>query len=128
MKAKSDDASERRRSVAEAVREGDGRYAFGNSIYLVVRGRSALWEYQFRDAGRLRTMSLGSAVARAPTEQPVTITEARAKRASAWLARRNGEALPAGQAGKRFKQAAEDYLNAHAAEWGPKQLKDHERR
>ena len=58
----------------------------------------------------------------------MTITEARAKRAAAWLARRNGEALPAGQAGKRFAQAAADYLAAHATEWRPKQLKDHERR
>lgn len=116
------------KSVGDALKGGPGRYAFGQSIYLVVRGRSALWEYQFRQDSRLRTMSLGSAVARVPTEQPVTITEARAKRAAAWLARRNGEAIPAGQAGKRFKQAAEDYLKAHTTEWGPKQLKDHERR
>jgi integrase len=73
-------------------------------------------------------MAFGSAVARVPGEQPVTITEARAKRAAAWLARRNGEALPAGQAGKRFKQAADDYLEAHKAEWGTKAYKDHERR
>jgi integrase len=117
------------KSVADAVREGDGRYAFGQSVYLVVRGRSALWEYQFRQDSRLRTMTLGSAVARVPGDQPVTITDARAKRHSAWIARRNGETLPAaGQAGKRFAQAAKEYLEAHKAEWAPKQYKDHERR
>jgi integrase len=127
-KAQTEQGSARVKSVADAIREGKGRYSFGNSIYLIVRGGSALWEYQFRQDGRLRTMGLGSAVARVPTEQPVTITDARAKRAAAWLARRNGEALPAGAAGKRFKQAAEDYLKAHATEWGPKQYNDHERR
>ena len=123
------EAHKRPRSVAEAISTGDGRYPFGDSIYLIVRGGSALWEYQFREATRLRTMGLGSAVARVPGDQPVTITEARAKRHAAWIARRNGEALPAaGQAGKRFAQAAKDYLEAHRNEWSPKQYKDHDRR
>lgn len=116
------------KSVTHAINNGDGRYSFGDSIYLVVRGRSALWEHQFRQDSKLRTMSLGSAIARVPGAQPVTITQARAKRHAAWIARRNGEALPAGHAGKRFSQAAKDYLEAHAAEWSDKQKKDHERR
>ena len=116
------------KSVTNAIRHGDGRYAFGDSIYLIVRGGSALWEYQFRHDSKLRTLGLGSAVARVPGHQPVTITEARAKRHAAWLSRRNGEALPAGQAGKRFAQAAKDYLEAHKSEWSAKQKKDHERR
>jgi len=119
---------DRPQSVTHALKSGDGRYAFGRSIYLVVRGRSALWEYQFRQDGRLRTMSLGSAVARSPLEQPVTITEARAKREAAWIARRNGEAVPTGARGVRFSAAATDYLKNHAAEWSPKQSKDHKRR
>jgi integrase len=129
MERRNSSARKRARTVAEAIREGDGRYPFGRSIYLVVRGGSALWEYQFRQDRRLRTLALGSAVARVPSEQPTTITDARAKRDAAWLARRNGEVLPAaGQAGKRFAKAAEEYLEAHRAEWGPKQFKDHERR
>jgi len=116
------------KSIAHAVNNGDGRYAFGDSIYLIVRGRSALWEYQFRHGSKLRTMSLGSAVARVPGAQPVTITQARTKRHSAWIARRNGEVFPAGHAGKRFAQAAKDYIEVHASEWSDKQKKDHERR
>lgn len=120
---------DRPRSVAEAVNRGDGRYPFGHSIYLIVRGGSALWEYQFRQDTRLRTMGLGSAVARVPGDQPVTITEARTKRHAAWIARRNGEQLPAaGQAGKKFAQATRDYLEARRTDWSPKQYKDHERR
>ncbi|HKS83958.1 MAG TPA: hypothetical protein VJR71_00620, partial [Pseudolabrys sp.] len=61
------------KSVARAVEAGPGRYNFNDSLYLVVRGGSALWEYQWRENGRLRTMSLGSAVARVPGHQPVTI-------------------------------------------------------
>lgn len=119
----------RARSVTEAVNRGDGRYPFGDSIYLIVRGGSALWEYQFREATKLRTMGLGSAVARVPGDQPVTVQQARAKRHAAWIARRNGEAMPAaGQAGKKFAQAAKDYLEAHCNEWSVKQYKDHERR
>ena len=103
--------------------------SLGDSIYLIVRGRSALWEYQYRANSRLRTMSLGSAVARVPGEQPVTITDARAKRHAAWLARRNENAFPAGKAGKRFyAQAAKDYLEARESEWSAKQYKDHKRR
>jgi len=129
MERRNSNARKPNRTVTEAIRAGDGRYPFGRSIYLVVRGGSALWEYQFRQDRRLRTMTLGSAVARVPTEQPTTLTDARAKRDAAWLARRNGEVLPAaGQAGKRFAKAAEEYLEAHRAEWAPKQFKDHERR
>ena len=72
---------------------------------------------------------LGTAVPRGPGDVPVTLTDARAKRAELWLARRQGEPLPAvGRDGKRFEVAAADYLKSHATEWGPKQLKDHERR
>lgn len=116
------------KNVAHAIREGDGRYAFGDSIYLIVRGGSALWEYQFRHEAKLRTQSLGSAVVRVPGQQPVTITQARAKRHAIWLAKRNEGIVPAGQAGKRFLQAAADYLEAHKSEWSAKQHKDHKRR
>jgi hypothetical protein len=119
MQGRNSTARKRARTVVEAIREGDGRYPFGRSIYLVVRGGSALWEYQFRQDRRLRTLALGSAVARVPSEQPTTITDARAKRDAAWLARRNGEVLPAaGHAGKRFAQAAKDYLESASGRMG----------
>jgi hypothetical protein len=55
-------------NAADAIRRGNGRYAFGQSLYLVVRGDSALWEYQFRrhDTKKLTSISLGSAVGLAP--------------------------------------------------------------
>jgi len=63
------------KTVADATRQGDGRYNAGDSLYLVVRGGSALWEHQFREAGKLRTKSYGSAIGAAP----VTWTKARTR-------------------------------------------------
>jgi hypothetical protein len=48
-------------NVAELIRRGNGRYNVGGSLYLVVRGGSALWEYQFRQNKRLHSVGLGSA-------------------------------------------------------------------
>jgi integrase len=62
------------KTVAQSVRDGDGRYNAGDSLYLVVRGGSALWEHQFRDGGKLKARSYGSAVGAAP----VGLTQARA--------------------------------------------------
>jgi len=62
------------KTVAQSVRDGDGRYNAGDSLYLVVRGGSVLWEHQFRDGGKLRAKSYGSAVGAAP----VNYTQARA--------------------------------------------------
>jgi len=64
-------------NIPELIRRGNGRYSLGQSLYLVVRGGSALWEYQFRESGRLRSLGLGSAVGPAA----VTLTAARAARA-----------------------------------------------
>jgi len=73
------------KTVADAKRQGDGRYNAGDSLYLVVRGGSALWEHQFREAGKLRTKSYGSATGAAP----VTFTKARALSWADRLDRRN---------------------------------------
>ena len=111
-------------NVAAAIAQGDGRDAFGQSLYLVVRGGSALWEYQFRQDKRLRTLSFGSAVGLAP----VTLTAARAARAEAWLARRNGTmpaarpaltaTAPAGPgSGKTFADIVGEYINAKGSQW-----------
>src|SRR6202034_4259470 len=54
------------KSVADCVRQGDGRYNADRSLYLVVRGGSALWEKQFRTGGKLKTKCYGSAVGAAP--------------------------------------------------------------
>ncbi len=120
--------NDRPKSVPDAIKRGNGRYSFGDSLYLIVRGGSALWEYQFRQDRRLKTMALGSAVARVPGDHPVGVQEARAKRHAAWLARRRGEAPAVGRAGKRFATARDEYLSNHAGEWSPKQAKDHRRR
>jgi integrase len=127
----------RKPTVADCLKSGAGRYNFGDSLYLAVRGSSAIWEYQFRAAGKLKSMCLGSAVARAPGDAPITLTAAREARAKAWLARKMGETATANSnslqgapvaAGKRFSQAAEDYLRDHRSEWAEKQHGDHERR
>jgi len=72
------------KSVADAVRQGDGRYNADRSLYLIVRGGSALWEKQYRQGGKLRAKSYGSAVGAAP----VSLTQARALDAADWLERR----------------------------------------
>lgn len=73
------------KTVADATRQGDGRYNAGDSLYLVIRGGSALWEHQFREAGKLRTKSYGSAIGAAP----VKFTQARALLWADRLERRN---------------------------------------
>ena len=71
-------------TVGDCIRQGDGRYNFGHSLYLIVRGGSALWEKQFRTGGKLRTKCYGSAAGAAP----VSLTQARALDAADWLQRR----------------------------------------
>jgi len=111
-------------TVADCVRQGAGRYNFGHSLYLIVRGGSALWEKQFRAGGKLHTKSYGSAVGAAP----VSLTQARALDAADWLERRgqrqvatnarfhngtgNGRVVT-----KLFSVARDQYLDEHAAEW-----------
>lgn len=111
-------------TVADCIRQGDGRYNFGHSLYLIVRGGSALWEKQFRQGGKLRTKCYGSAAGAVP----VSLTQARALDAADWLERRgqrqvasnakyhNGTA--SGKAiTKLFSVARDQYLDDHAAEW-----------
>jgi integrase len=113
-------------TVADCVRQGPGRYNFGHSLYLIVRGGSVLWEKQFRQGGKLRAKSYGSAVGAAP----VSLTQARALDAADWLERR-GQRQVASNAkyhngngngrvvAKLFSVARDQYLEAHAAEWSP---------
>jgi integrase len=72
------------KTVADAKKR-DGRYNAGDSLYLVVRGGSALWEHQFREGGKLRAKSFGSAVGAAP----VNLSQARALAWADRLERRN---------------------------------------
>lgn len=95
------------KTVADAKRQGDGRYNAGDSLYLVVRGGSALWEHQFREAGKLRTKSYGSATGAAP----VTFTKARALSWADRLERRNRRQI-AGNA--RFHSLAVVNGNGHS--------------
>ena len=73
------------KSVADCLKQGDGRYNADRSLYLVVRGGSALWEKQYRQGGKLRTKCYGSVVGAAP----VSLTQARALDAADWLERRS---------------------------------------
>jgi integrase len=102
-----------------------GRHNAGGSLYLVVRGGSALWEYQFRKASVLRSMWLGS-----PRGEPsVSLAEAREKamdtRKTNRLERKTGIAAPVphavanGGGGETFAEAAAKFLKAKAGSWKP---------
>ncbi len=112
-------------NVADCIRQGPGRYNFGQSLYLVVRGGSALWEAQFRVNRKLTTKSYGSGISRNGAD-PVTLTQARARKAADWLELR-GERQQRRQAAgspKLFSVARDEYLTKHAAEWQPSQLEN----
>jgi hypothetical protein len=72
-------------NIPALIQRGDGRYSLGQSLYLVVRGGSARFEYQFRDGAARRSLWLGSAIGPAA----VTLTQARVARAQAWADRRS---------------------------------------
>jgi integrase len=109
--------------VAKYIRQSIGsdqnkRYPDGQNLYLVTRNGRGFWVLQYRDGDKIRSKGLGSAAT-------VTLPKARKKREDFVVRRRAGE-LPATRgAGKRFTNAAEEYLKKHAGEWSPKQKKDH---
>jgi len=105
----------KRLDVQAAIRKGGtARHSIGDSVSLVVRNGSALWEYQFRENKRTRSVILGSA--KGP--DAMTITEAREARAQKWIERRNGTLQRKSEAaGERFAKAADAYLSNHAGEW-----------
>ena len=107
-------------NIADCIKRGNGRYSYGQSLYLVVKGGSALWEYQYRESKKLRTKSYGSAIGL----EPVTVTQARAMRWKDWSERKEGRAATAPDAtlNKLFAQARDEYLTKHAAEWSPDQM------
>jgi len=51
-------------TVQSVIAKGDCRKSFGKSLYLVVRGGSARWEYQYRPKGSktVKAIWLGSAI------------------------------------------------------------------
>lgn len=60
--------------TVDAAKKQDGRYNAGESLYLVVRGGSVIWEKQYRQGGKLKAKCYGSAVGAAP----VSFRQARA--------------------------------------------------
>jgi hypothetical protein len=50
----------KRPDVQACIKLGPGRYSFGDSMSLVVRGGSALFEYQYREDKETKTLVLGS--------------------------------------------------------------------
>ena len=112
-------------NIPALIQRGDGRYSLGQSLYLVVRGGSARFEYQFRDGVARRSLWLGSAIGPAA----VTLTQARVARAQAWADRRNHAPVRAPRprvtatAGVPFGQAVRSYMDGKADEWGARQRK-----
>src|SRR5438132_5751197 len=109
-------------NVAELLKRGDGRHSVGDSLYLVVRGGSALWEYRYRHERRLRSQWLGSAVGLAP----MTLTQARAARAASWLERRGTAPTRTAraqlrkqrqQSNLRFTEAAANFFDRQSDTW-----------
>jgi integrase len=109
--------------VASYIRQSIGsdrnkRYPDGQNLYLVTRNGRGFWVLQYRDGDKIRSKGLGSAAT-------VTLARARKLREDFVVRRRAGE-LPATRGvGKRFAEAAEEYLKNHVDEWSPKQQKDH---
>jgi integrase len=110
----------KRLDIAACMKQGNGRYSLGGNLSLVVRGGSALFEYQFRQDTKARTLVLGSAIGPAA----MTVTGARDARLRALLARRDGVAVlghrPTVVAGDAFEAAAASYLTNHSDEWSPR--------
>jgi integrase len=107
------------KTVADALERGPGRYALGRSIYLTVRGGSALFEYQFRLPGHkfLRTVSLGSAIG----PNKITKTDAQALREEHWIARRSlappRERKRKPSTRRSFGEVVTDFLAEAAPDW-----------
>lgn len=115
-------------TIAKAIRQ-DGRYSAGDSIRLVVRGGSALWEYQYRTVSAktgkpiIQTVSLGSA--RGPLA--MNLTQARDAQRRKWFELRNGVAVVHGPqgtvvalqvaAGRTFGDVLGQYLADKAPAW-----------
>jgi integrase len=100
----------------------EGKHNDGGSLYLVVRGGSARWEYQYREGGKLYSQWLGSAVGYAP----MSLAQAREARVKAWLENRgNGQPhnRPARVIGKTFAKGLEEWLDANPSTWAAKGVK-----
>ena len=78
--------------MQSVIAKGDGRTTFGQSLYLVVRGGSARWEYQYREpvTKKLKSLWLGSAIG----SNAVTYTAAKIARAAAWVERKSAAVHP----------------------------------
>jgi integrase len=75
--------------VTKAIASGETARLFdGNSLSLHVRGGSALWEYQFRDGQKMRTLSLGSAADMSPAAARRAREDKAAERRKGRIARR----------------------------------------
>ena len=100
-----------------------GLYPDGGGLYLqIAAGGSKSWIYRFMLDGRARTMGLGSLLAVPLADARGRAAEARALRASGIdpIEARNAERATARlNAAKAitFKDAAERYIEAHAAGW-----------
>lgn len=105
----------RKLDVAAAIRAGGPkRHSAGNSLSLVVRGGSALWEWQYKEGRKTRTICLGSA--KGP--QAMSLTAAREARTQAWLERRGGKFHIARRGGgKTFGEVVTEYLAEKAPNW-----------
>jgi integrase len=97
----------------------EGKHNDGGSLFLVVRGGSARWEYQFREGGKLKSEWLGSAVGFAP----MSLAQAREARVKAWLDRRGGgtpRQTRHAATGKPFTEAVAEWLAVAAVKWADK--------
>jgi integrase len=114
-------------SKVHSLAKAPGRHNAGGSLYLVVKGGSALWEYQFRKAKVLRSAVLGS-----PRGEPaVSLQEAREKAMEIRKANREERktgvpAMPrasaAGATGELFRDAAAKFLEQFGGSWAPSEL------
>lgn len=114
--------------VTKAIASGSAKLPDGNSLFLYVRGGSALWLYQYREGVSMRTRSLGSAADMSPAAARRAREDFAAERRAARIPRRGlaviNSAEPAREpvkAAKRMRFAAvvEEFLAVNMPQWKP---------
>jgi integrase len=117
--------------VAAAIASGEtAKLKDGNSLFLYVRGGSALWLYQYREGVSMRTRSLGSAADMSPAAARRAREDFAAERRAARIPRRGLAVINSTDASRepqkaatvkrmRFGDVVEAFLAVNMPQWKP---------
>jgi integrase len=116
-------------AIADAVTKGDSvKLRDGGSLYLFVRGGSALWLYQYREGQAMRTRSLGSYPDMTPNAARRARNQFAATRQRHPIERRGLAVERAVSKRQRFAETLEAYLALNAPTWkGDREAKGYRR-